>query len=128
MKFKLWQLEEELKRVEGWAGSVGGVAKEREQCVDIKEEVTSCYPGKHIFADLTLFEVGEEELSEWRLKHRESVRRERGEQAGKGAESHDEVASFFIARTFFRPRTNCIAGDEEAGRTRGEGGIGRAVG
>ena len=39
-KFKLWQLEEELKRVEGWAGSVGGVAKEREQCVDIKEEVT----------------------------------------------------------------------------------------
>ena len=55
----------------------------------------------HIFADLTLFEVGEEELSEWRLKHRESVRRERGEQAGKGAESHDEVASFFIARTFF---------------------------
>merc|ERR1712107_222886 len=50
-----------------------GVAKEREQCVDIKEE------------------VGEEELSEWRLKHRESVRRERGAQAGKGAESHDEV-------------------------------------
>ena len=49
----------------------------------------------HIFADLTLFEVGEEELSEWRLKHRESVRRERGEQAGKGAESHDEVVSFF---------------------------------
>ena len=44
---------------------------------------------------LTLFEVGEEELSEWRLKHRESVRRERGEQAGKGAESHDEVVSFF---------------------------------
>ena len=42
MKFKLWQLEEELKRVEGWAGSVGGVAKEREQCVDIKEEVTTC--------------------------------------------------------------------------------------
>ena len=43
MKFKLWQLEEELKRVEGWAGSVGGVSKEREQCVDIKEEVTTCY-------------------------------------------------------------------------------------
>ena len=32
-------MEEELKRVEGWAGSVGGMAKEREQCVDIKEEV-----------------------------------------------------------------------------------------
>ena len=49
----------------------------------------------YIFAYLTLFEVGEEELSEWRLKHRESVRRERGVQAGKGAESHDEVVSFF---------------------------------
>ena len=48
----------------------------------------------YIFAYLTFFEVGEEELSEWRLKHRESVRRERGEQAGKGAESHDEVVSF----------------------------------
>ena len=68
----------------------------------------------YVFADLTLFEVGEEELSEWRLKHRESVRRERGEQAGKGAESHDEVVSFLM---FFRPRTNCVAGDEEAGRT-----------
>ena len=75
-----------------------------------------------------MFEVGEEELSEWRLKHRESVRRERGEQAGKGAESHDEVASFLIVGTFFRPGTKYIAGDEEARRTRGEGGIGRAVG
>ena len=49
----------------------------------------------YVFSDLTLFEVGEEELSEWRLKHRESVRRERGEQAGKGAESHDEVVSSY---------------------------------
>ena len=30
-----------MKRVEGWAGSVGEVLKEREQCVDIKEEVGS---------------------------------------------------------------------------------------
>ena len=49
----------------------------------------------YVFSDLTLFEVGEEELSEWRLKHRESVRRERGAQAGKGAESHDEVVSSY---------------------------------
>ena len=38
------------------------------------------------------------------------------------------LAMFLIARTFFRPRTKYIAGDEEAGRTRGEGGIGGAVG
>ena len=25
--------------MEGWVGSVGGVVKERERCVDIKEEV-----------------------------------------------------------------------------------------
>ena len=54
--------------------------------------VSSCI--LYVFAYLTLFKVGEEELSQWRLKHRESVRRERGEQAGKGAESHDEVVSF----------------------------------
>ena len=28
-----------MKRVEGWAGSLGEVTREKEQCVDIKEEV-----------------------------------------------------------------------------------------
>ena len=38
-----------------------------------------------------LIEVGEEELTQWRKDHRESVRRERGREGGKGAESHEEV-------------------------------------
>ena len=39
-----------------------------------------------------LFKVGEEELSQWRKAHRESVRRERGgKEGGEGAETHEEV-------------------------------------
>ena len=38
-----------------------------------------------------LFEVGEEELSQWRESHRESMKRERGRGGGEGAESHEEV-------------------------------------
>ena len=40
-----------------------------------------------------LFEVGEEELSQWRESHRESMKRERGRGGGEGAESHEEVGT-----------------------------------
>ena len=35
--------------------------------------------------------MGEEELTQWRKDHRESVRREREREGGRGAESHEEV-------------------------------------
>ena len=35
--------------------------------------------------------MGEEELEKWRMDHKESVRRERGREGGRGAETHDEV-------------------------------------
>ena len=37
--------------------------------------------------------MGEEELSQWRESHRESMKRERGRGGGEGAESHEEVGT-----------------------------------
>ena len=58
-------------------------------------------------------EVGEEELTQWRKDHRESVRRERGREGGKGAESHEEVAidqCFFITfeETSCNSKNDCM--------------------
>ena len=68
----LAKVEEEVKRVEGWAGRVGEVGREKQECVDIREE------------------QGEEELEHWRTEHRESVRREK-EQERKVEVSEGEV-------------------------------------
>ena len=61
--------------------------------------------------------MGEEELTQWRKDHRESVRRERGREGGQGAESHEEVAidqCFFITLRKLLTIQRTIAGVKEA--------------
>lgn len=55
----LEKVEEEVKLIEGWQKQAKSVAKEKEDCVDIREE----------------FDVGKEK--EWKDKHRENVKKER---------------------------------------------------
>jgi len=55
----LTDLEAEMKLVEGWRSQTKELREEGEQCQDITEEYT------------------EEQLKEWREKHRESVKREK---------------------------------------------------
>ena len=64
-------------------------------------------------------EVGEEELTQWRKDHRESVRRERDREGGRGAESHEEVTidQYFLItlRKLLAKFQRIILGAKEAG-------------